>query len=89
MFQRLRQPSVALDDLDSNTVLYADCYIALRIFGIRYTTYIATTSPRERALYQYFLALENLKEQRAHEKIQADADAKDAAYRATNPSARL
>ena len=74
-----------MDDLDTHTPLYADCYVALRILSMRYVEYIQTTTPKERALYQYFLALESLKEQHAHEKIQADQTAKDAAYRATAP----
>jgi hypothetical protein len=77
-----------LDDLDTHTALYADCYVALRILGIRYVEYMRSTTPKERALYQYFLALESLKEQRAHEKIQAESAAKDEAYRAVSPSAR-
>lgn len=88
MFQRLRQPSVALDDLDTNTPLYADCYVALRILGMRYPDYMHATTPKERALYHLFLALESLKEQRMYEKMQTDAAAKDAAYQASSPTVR-
>jgi len=77
-----------LDDLDTHTALYADCYVALRILGIRYVEYIQSTTPKERALYQYFLALESLKEQRAHEKAQAESAAKEDAFRAIPPHAR-
>ena len=55
---------------------------------MRYTEYMRMTTPKERALYQYFLALESLKEQRAHEKMQAESAAKDDAYRAASPHAR-
>ena len=55
---------------------------------MRYLDYMRITTAKERALYQYFLALESLKEQRAHEKMHADAAAKEAAYNATSPSVR-
>ncbi len=49
---------------------------------------MAQTTPKERALYQYFLALESLKEARAHEKAQADAAAQEDAYKAMHISHR-
>ncbi len=55
---------------------------------MRYAEYMRITTPKERALYQYFLALESLKEQRAHEKMQVESAAKEEAYRATFPQAR-
>lgn len=56
--------------------------MALRILGIRYPEYIRITHPRERALYQYFLALEGLKEERAHERMKSESDAREQADRA-------
>jgi hypothetical protein len=86
VWTELRQPRpLTVSDLDHHTALYADVYIALRVFGIRYPQYVQQTTPSERLLYQFFLALEAAKEQRAMERQQQEMDMERQARAATIP----
>mgnify|MGYP001609523692 CR=1 FL=1 len=86
VWSALRQPrALSITDLDHHTVLYADIYIALRVFGIRYPAYIQRTTPSERELYQMFLALEAAKEARVLERQEQQMQMERQAREATIP----
>ena len=78
-------PKAVSSDLDSNTPLYIDCYVALRVLGMRYPEYIRITTPQERILYQLFLAMESAKEERAHKRAQQEAEDERLAQAAIDP----
>ena len=60
--------------LEQATFLYSDVYIAVRVFGMRYPTYLRDTTADERHLYRLFLVLEGLKERYAQHKNQEELE---------------
>ena len=84
-WQELNLPRMESNDLDHNSAVYTDCFIAQEIFHMRYKDYIQTVSRTERLFYQIFLALKALKDRRAMERAQQQADAERVAHEALSP----
>lgn len=75
----LTLPQAQFSDLDTNTPVYMDGFIALEVFHMRYPEYIQRIPRAERLFYQLLLALKAAKDKRAMERAQQEADAEHAA----------
>ena len=69
----MRSPRHVGHELDEASALYVDVHIALECLHMRYPVYVAQTTPRERQLYQLYLALKSAKEQHAYEHAEESA----------------
>ena len=85
VWQELNLPQLALDDLDANTPVYTDAFVALEIFHMRYPDYVRQIPRTERLWYQLVLALKNKKERRAMDRAQQEADMQREAENALLP----
>ena len=84
----MRTPRHVGHDLDETSGLYVDVHVALECLHMRYPEYIAQTTPRERQLYQLYLALKAAKEEHYHDHAEEAAESQRLANEAINPAYR-
>jgi len=75
VWARLQEPRKGgSDDLAQTTELFFATHIALEYFHCSYTEYVQRVPRMERLLFQFYVQLKNLKEEHAHEQMQAEAE---------------
>lgn len=84
----MRIPKYVGHELDETTQLYIDVHIALECLHMRYPEYIRQTTPRERQLYQLYLAMKSLKDTHIQEHAEAAAETERLSMEAIDPSVR-
>lgn len=67
LYKKMQSTVVSLDPLEHDTSLYRELYIALRILGMTYSSYISQVSKQERIMYKLFFFMEAEKERHAEE----------------------
>lgn len=80
LWEEWRQSTASGHPLETDTELYSDIMLAVRVLGMRYPVYMAETTSLERWMYRMFLALERAKELHRQERVQRFRDAAQQAH---------